>query len=196
MICTFSVFLTDLLCKEHIIDSGDRDTYEYGFQITMANITNALIVLVIGLLFHSILRAALFYAVFISLRMFCGGFHAKTYTRCFCLFGTTCTLCMAASYAMTDVHFLIPMAVLAILLQGVCIWRMAPIENENHPLYGDERTKFRRLSILVYFFWSSVLVFNNLIGYYTAAAIMSATLIAVSILMIKAGKAQEVKTHE
>lgn len=44
--------------------------YEYGFQITIANITNALIVLLIGLITHSIVRVLIFYTVFLSMRMF------------------------------------------------------------------------------------------------------------------------------
>ena len=98
MICKLSIILTDMLEHEHIIQMDDRAVYEYGFQITIANITNALIVLLIGILMHSVIRVLLFYAVFISMRIFCGGFHAQTYTRCFCLFGMTCLLCTISSY--------------------------------------------------------------------------------------------------
>ena len=43
MICKLSIILTDMLENEHIIQTADREVYEYGFQITMANITLSLI---------------------------------------------------------------------------------------------------------------------------------------------------------
>lgn len=77
MICKLSAMLAGMLEREKIIRAEDRAVYEYGFQITIANITNALIVLLIGLITHSIVRVLIFYTVFLSMRMFCGGFHAK-----------------------------------------------------------------------------------------------------------------------
>ena len=134
MICKLSVMLAGMLEREKIIRAEDRAVYEYGFQITIANITNALIVLLIGLITHSIVRVLIFYTVFLSMRMFCGGFHAKTYTQCFCLFGTTCLLCTVAGYGVMEFTNVLSAAVISVVLQGLCLYQMAPVENENHPL--------------------------------------------------------------
>lgn len=196
MICRLSVILTDLLEHEHIIKAGDREIYEYGFQITMANVTNALIVLMIGILTHSIVRVLLFYMVFISMRIFCGGFHAKTYTRCFCLFGTTCLLCTIASYCIMNVGDITPVIAISALLQGLCLYQMAPIENDNHPLSPEEKKKFRFYSIIVFIFWLMVQAVSYLNGYHMVSAVVSVTLISVSILMLKAKKNPGGETHE
>ena len=113
LICKLSAMLAGMLEREKIIRAEDRAVYEYGFQITIANITNALIVLLIGLITHSIVRVLIFYTVFLSMRMFCGGFHAKTYTRCFCLFGTTCLLCMVAGYGVMEFTNVLSAAVIS-----------------------------------------------------------------------------------
>lgn len=60
MICKLSIILTDMLENEHIIQTADREVYEYGFQITMANITNALIVLLIGILMDSTILCCIY----------------------------------------------------------------------------------------------------------------------------------------
>ena len=65
MICKLSAMLAGMLEREKIIRAEDRAVYEYGFQITIANITNALIVLLIGLITHSIVRVLIFYTVFL-----------------------------------------------------------------------------------------------------------------------------------
>ena len=146
LICKLSAILAGMLEREKIIRAEDRAVYEYGFQITIANITNASIVLLIGLITHSIVRVLIFYTVFLSMRMFCGGFHAKTYTRCFCLFGTTCLLCTVASYGVMEFTDLLSAAVISAVLQGLCLYQMAPVENENHPLSKAEKKKFRSIN--------------------------------------------------
>ena len=153
MICKLSVMLAGMLEREKIIRAEDRAVYEYGFQITIANITNALIVLLIGLITHSIVRVLIFYTVFLSMRMFCGGFHAKTYTQCFCLFGTTCLLCTVAGYGVMEFTNVLSAAVISVVLQGLCLYQMAPGENENHPLSKAEKKKFRSYSMIVFVFW-------------------------------------------
>lgn len=196
MIGRLSAILTDILESENIIDAGEREVYEYGFQITMANITNALIVLLIGILTRSVLRVLLFYLVFISMRIFCGGFHAKTYTRCFCLFGTTCLLCTIISYGIMNFGDINSVIVIAGILQGLCLYQMAPIENENHPLSPEEKKKFRFYSMIVFCFWLLVLAVSSVKEYYMVSAVVSVTLISVSILMLKAKKIAGGETHE
>ena len=58
---------------EKIITQEDVEVYEYGCQITLANIINFIIVLTIGIIFKSVIQSAIFYLSFISLRIFCGG---------------------------------------------------------------------------------------------------------------------------
>lgn len=188
MICKLSVILTDMLENEHIIQTADREVYEYGFQITMANITNALIVLLIGILTDSVIRVLLFYAVFISMRIFSGGFHAKTYTRCFCLFGITCLLCTMSSYGIMHFSNINSVIAISVVLQGFCIYQMAPIENENHPLSAEEKRKFRFYSMIAFVFWLLVMLISSFKGYYVVLAVISVTLISVSILMVLAKK--------
>ena len=184
LICKLSAMLAGMLEREKIIRAEDRAVYEYGFQITIANITNALIVLLIGLVTHSIVRVLIFYTVFLSMRMICGGFHAKTYTRCFCLFGTTCLLCTVASYGVMEFTNVLSAAVISAVLQGMCLYQMAPVENENHPLSKAEKKKFRSYSMIVFVFWVLIMFLMYTNKYYMIAAVISVTLLSVSILML------------
>ena len=188
MICKLSAMLAGMLEREKIIRAEDRAVYEYGFQITIANITNALIVLLIGLITHSIVRVLIFYTVFLSMRMFCGGFHAKTYTQCFCLFGTV------ASYGVMEFTNVLSAAVISVVLQGLCLYQMAPVENENHPLSKAEKKKFRSYSMIVFVFWVLIMFLMYTNKYYMIAAVISVTLLSVSILMLIAKQKRGGKT--
>ena len=82
-----SKWLTEQMISNKIILEQDKETYEYGLQITFANFFNACIVVGIGFFLCSINEAILFYLLFVGLRIYCGGYHANTYGRCFTTFG-------------------------------------------------------------------------------------------------------------
>ena len=50
-----------VLLHEKIITQEDVEVYEYGCQITLANIINFIIVLTIGIIFKSVIQSAIFY---------------------------------------------------------------------------------------------------------------------------------------
>lgn len=85
-----SLFLTDLLYQNKVIEEDNREACSYGIQITIANLINFVIAFSIGFLSKSVIEIAVFYCVFVSLRFFCGGYHAKSYGKCFSLFAVTC----------------------------------------------------------------------------------------------------------
>lgn len=149
-----SLFLCKWMYREDVIREDDMETCQYGLQITMANMINFLIMMIIGGLFGSLWETGLFYVVFVSLRLFCGGYHADSYGKCFLMFALTCLISTVAvrlffQYA-TGLCFLF-WAV--IFLLGMCICKKVPIEHVNHPLSVDERKLFKKKSLIVYMFW-------------------------------------------
>ena len=55
-----SAYLSTLLLQEKIITADEKDTYKYGFEITIANMINGLIVLSVGLGLNMLAEAILF----------------------------------------------------------------------------------------------------------------------------------------
>lgn len=184
MINKISLYLCDLLFKEDIIDLKNKKLYEYGFEIMLANITNALIVLTIGILSSSLLEMTLFYFIFVSLRFYCGGYHAESYFKCFKLFALTCLLSLMIGkliiYCRVQEMFLVA----SLIVQGLCIYQMAPIENINKRLSQKEKAVFRKKSWLVYCFWIVIGIFLIFLGQERLTSAFSATFILVSTFMI------------
>ncbi len=151
MLERISAYLSTLLLQEKIITADEKDTYKYGFEITIANMINGLIVLSVGLGLNMLAEAILFYLVFVSLRFFCGGYHADSYIKCFFSFGLTTIVCLSFSVRLAQYEelILIPFWITAVIL-GWHIIKMAPIEHKNRILIEDERRIFRRRSIQIY----------------------------------------------
>ncbi len=60
----------------------DYEIYQYGCEVILSALIDILLVAGCGLLFHMVGKAFLFYAIFLILRRYCGGFHAETYLVC------------------------------------------------------------------------------------------------------------------
>ncbi len=185
MISMVAAYLVSLLLKEQIIAEEDQETYEYGFEITMANLINGIIVLLIGAGLRRLPEALLFYLVFVSLRFFCGGYHADSYLGCFCSFALTTALCVVASgwiagYTKIKTAALFSAAAAALWF---CVLKKAPIEHENRPLTQKERLLFRKRSIQTGGFWTITGIILWLVSRMQMAASLISAFIAVTILM-------------
>lgn len=184
MVYKISFYLTLLLQKKGVISECQAELYEYGFQITIANLLNFIIAFLIGVIFHSVVEVALFYCVFVSLRFFCGGYHADSYGKCFVLFAITNILCLYAGKLLNGlgnvlgISFFISAAWLA-----WCIWKRAPIEHSNRPLNLAEKKHFRKRAIQVYCFWVGIGIILWGFGSRQLVANLISTFIAISILM-------------
>lgn len=185
MISTVSAYLTAILLKEQIISEDEKDSYKYGFEISIANLINGGIILLIGIGLHLLLEAVMFYAVFVSLRFFCGGYHANSYIKCFLSFALTGMVCLVISDRFVCLGiWVIGLFLVAAVCLGWCIWEMAPVEHENRSITSEERIFFRKRSIQVYCFWSGVGIALWMVHLTQITAIFISTFIAVSILMI------------
>ena len=162
-----SAYLSTLLLQEKIITADEKDTYKYGFEITIANMINGLIVLSVGLGLNMLAEAILFYLVFVSLRFFCGGYHADSYIKCFFSFGLTIIVCLSFSVRLAQYEEL----------------KMAPIEHKNRILIEDERRIFRRRSIQIYIFWLVVGIILWMVRLVQMETSLISAFIAITILM-------------
>lgn len=179
-----SAYLSTLLLQEKIITADEKDTYKYGFEITIANMINGLIVLSVGLGLNMLAEAILFYLVFVSLRFFCGGYHADSYIKCFFFFGLTTIVCLSFSVRLAQYEelILIPFWITAVIL-GWHIIKMAPIEHKNRILIEDERRIFRRRSIQIYIFWLVVGIILWMVRLVQMETSLISAFIAITILM-------------
>ena len=170
-----SAYLSTLLLQEKIITADEKDTYKYGFEITIANMINGLIVLSVGLGLNMLAEAILFYLVFVSLRFFCGGYHADSYIIIVCL-------SFSVRLAQYEELILIPFWITAVIL-GWHIIKMAPIEHKNRILIEDERRIFRRRSIQIYIFWLVVGIILWMVRLVQMETSLISAFIAITILM-------------
>ena len=80
--------VTNYLVKREVVNQDEKDVYKYGFEILFSTILGICIVLILGLTAGSLMTSLIFIAVFCSLRIKCGGYHADSYLSCNVVFTT------------------------------------------------------------------------------------------------------------
>jgi len=140
--------------------------YYYGFQILYGSINKGLLLILAGLalgILYQILIASL---AFMLLRVFVGGLHFDSYTKCaWVSLGSLVTIGLLSAYI--PYNFIINLIVFATLL--CIIIHYAPIENKNRLLLDNEKIKFKYISIamllilfIVQFFSNSIIIKNSI----------------------------------
>ena len=123
------------LIKEDIISAEDREIYLFGIKELFSQIFTYFIMFGIGAALGMLIETIVFTAVYMSLRVYAGGYHASTQLRCYILsFG----MLIAALLAIRWIN------VSEIVAVGGIIYFMAPSEHKNKPLSQIEKKIYKK----------------------------------------------------
>ena len=171
-----------LLIKNKIVDIEKRDIYVYGLEAILLNLLNILTALTISILSNTMLHFGMFMLIFIPLRLFIGGYHAKTSESCYVITTTIYILTVLAVKFLPDLYCNIP-AIITLIIFIIPIIALAPAENTNNPLSASQRKRNRFISLILTAIDSLIFIMLALNSYRVATSIM--IFIAVnSVLMV------------
>ena len=124
-----------------------RYTYYYGSQIIYGAINKFLLLILLGLLFNILPQILLVSISFVMLRVFAGGLHFNSYTKC----AYVSLLSFAIMGIMAKYVFLnISQSVIIFLIVFILFLIYAPVEHINRPLKNNiERIKFKIISLVL-----------------------------------------------
>ena len=142
-----SCIVERLLRKKHI-NNDESDMFEYGLFQIFSHIFFVIVTLFCGGLFKCIIESIIFYIAFQFVRIYAGGYHAKTETQCEILSSIMIFVCVGlitiSKYCALHIYVL-SVTVIAYLV----IWFFSPIDTPTKPLNNVEHKHFRKISILI-----------------------------------------------
>ena len=165
MINYWSRRITDRLEENGTISKSNRELYEYGLRQMMLSFVNIGTTLLIGIAMSMILEAVIFTCAYIPLRIFAGGYHAKTPQRCWAISAIMLIFNLLAIKLFT--YFSNWILVLS-LIAFIGIFILSPVDNCNKPLDEIESKRYSLTSRIILFFELLVLIiflifdFNNI----------------------------------
>lgn len=196
MIDYISDKMLSYLLKNNAIlnDEYDRGHYKYGIEITISSLMNIILVMTLGVIFSKIEFSTIFLLLFISVRQFTGGYHAKTYFRCNLTMCVSFCSCVFATDISIDI-FSITSLIIHMILSSIIILEFCPVSNENKPIKIETRNKYKITSFILSNLFSVFGYFiyhkNKEIGLFVIM-----TIIIINVLVIISKLAERRKSNE
>lgn len=82
MISKLAKNIAHFFVVQKIVEEPKEAIYAYGMELLLSDVLNALIVLLISLISHTLPAVIVFTTVFMGLMKFVGGFHANSHLNC------------------------------------------------------------------------------------------------------------------
>lgn len=180
--------LTDILLRHKVIENSRRPIFVYGFELLLSTSLSILSIIIISVFLSQFSAALTFLVVFISLRLFNGGLHAKTYGRCFLLSNAVYFVVLYSSiYAAVLVPvdlFRLGYLAITFLSAGTIIF-LSPVKHINHPLSEESYKRNQTIGRCLALTYACLNCINLYISHSPLDSVLvTFTLMAVAIMMI------------
>lgn len=178
-----------------IIHPNDYEIYKYGFELFFSLLLTVIIIFVISFFFEKMFETLLYLIGFFTVRIICGGYHAKHHISCFITSLLTYCLFLLFYNLITKDEYSFIFIVLMISISAIIILIFTPIEHPNNPMSLYRKKKNRKrglfLSISIFIILLIVIIIPFLanffvpffIGVFFAAVAMLAA--EIEILFLK-----------
>ena len=94
-----------LFCEQKVIDEAKADAYVYGYELLISSVVSVLLVVLIAVVCGDVRYALSFLIGFIPQRIYIGGYHATSHTRCYLAFSGLALICILLSKAIAAITF-------------------------------------------------------------------------------------------
>lgn len=143
-----SGFISKTLYESGLIKKDEIDSCVYGIDIFLSSVSEVLCILCLSVILHNFFETVLFFMAFIPLRIYAGGYHAKTQLKCFMVsvivYGIfTVVLKILPKECYFFINIVLPLTSL------ITTWCFAPIVHHNKNVDKYEQKVYRKISIII-----------------------------------------------
>ena len=139
--------LTNFIIQHSDVKREDADIIAFGVKYGLITLAEILGMVVISFLMRELIPGAVILIAFISIRVYAGGYHAKTLPRCVVMSTILFTL-IILGYKMLYLPIIVK-GLIALFL-GVLILIFSPVENDNRRLSKNEKKVFKNRALIFY----------------------------------------------
>lgn len=196
MIHILAIRISDYLIQNGVGNQGKCELYTYVIETGIEKIITYTVLLILAIYLKLLFPSILFVTFFIILRGYTGGFHAHTYLGCFIssiLMYLICVQVIAPFFISEKIYMYI-----GLLIIGIAIILLAPINHPNQNMNSDEIKKCKRGARLVMVLelgYIIVAIFLRINTVYIVMPFLGAMMCAVLLILAKIIR-QEVRKDE
>ena len=161
---SLTIKFVNMLINNNIIKKEDAEIYSYGFKELIFIIINIITTIVIGLIFNKVFEVILFMIIYLPIRVYAGGYHARTKLRCY-IFSVLMLISVCYILKLNLLNNYLLIVILTIISSGIILY-LAPVEDKNKPLDKIEIKVYTKRTIrnlvIVLIVLCITLIFNKI----------------------------------
>lgn len=139
---SLSHHLANRLVQNEIISNEDYEVYRFGIECFIMKAVHIITYLLIGLWLHMLRELIVFLIVFIPIRVYSGGYHAKTPLKCYFV---SCGAVLTAVFIMKNApSFIMNNSIIWAFVVSLLLVIIVPIESSNKPLDLAEKIYYKK----------------------------------------------------
>lgn len=176
-----SEHIVQWLAEKNTISSDDKTIYQYGIQHGFTIGLNILTSLIIGIIFRMVSECFLFLAVYIPLRSYAGGIHARTAKRCY-VYSTIMIIAVLLAIKFFPLGIIICSCLS--LISGCIIFLLSPVEAENKKLDALEKSIYKKRSRIILLVELTIQLLFLLTSWKNGFICFSLAFVSLSLVML------------
>lgn len=144
MLNKISVKFAELLLKNYNNEKYDKDIYVYGIEINISTFLILISIIIISMFLGKLNCAIIFIIIFSPLRLYAGGYHSETYSKCFVI----SNLIFLSTYFLNRIIYtLLSKNVLYMILSISCLYIIikTPIANKNQSILCKNQKNAKKM---------------------------------------------------
>ncbi len=124
------------------LEDSDKDIYIFGLYQGAILLLNICTSLLIGVILNMVFEIILYLIFFIPLRIFAGGYHAKTQLRCYIMSSATTVLILLGIRFLQRYSSI--WELICFVVAFCVIWIFVPVADANKPLLDKEKISYKK----------------------------------------------------
>lgn len=183
MISKLALITAKWFIKDNDTIYKEVETYEYAFFIIYSSIFYLIITLIFGGILKVFIESIIFFIAFLPIRIYAGGYHASTETRCEII----STLSIVASIGIIKISRLYDFYTIVLtiaLISASIILLLSPLDTPEKSLTDDEKKYYRKISLVVLLVITTVIIVSYCFKLYTLCIPGCVSLIAEGAFLL------------
>ncbi len=183
MVSEISESFARRLVKKEIITGQDIEVYQFGIECIIMKACHLISYFLIAVFFHMVLEVFVFLIAFIPLRVYSGGYHAKTPLKCYLI--SCCTILSVMCLIRFTPLYIIQYSSIIAMVVSVILLMIAPVETSTKPLDETEKRYYKKKAgIMIMADLGLVLIFGMFLSTYISFIITLSLAYELGIALI------------
>lgn len=185
--------LVSSMLASQAIPEENAELVSFGIVQGLRSVIEIIVMVVTGLVLGRFWQSMVILLVFMPLRIYAGGYHAKTPMQCAI---KTWLLFLGILLWLKFVPFPLWGQILFMIITVICLWRFAPVQHENRPLEEYEIVKYRKKAFQIFGVETALFVALSLFGFAELAKCIVLGIVMMTVIMVLGVLVERMKRYD